>query len=94
MFGLAVQAVRTTDAKGRHTTTRRSLHQLPGCAIIQALAEGQLSANRWAHYQRLLAEQQTQAKLSEAVHQRRARHKAFGKMAKTVQRHKRLQRDG
>lgn len=30
----AVGAVRDTDAKGRHTTTRRELHRLPGGAVV------------------------------------------------------------
>lgn len=132
----STQDVRSGDAKGRHTTTRRSLFALPGdiclidtpgmrelrlapsndandavassfsdikvlaarcrfndcshqnepgCAIIEALADGQLSPDRWNHYQRLLAEQETQTKLSAAVHERRAQQKAFGRMARNAQ---------
>ena len=64
----------------------------PGCAVLAALSNGQISADRWYHYQRLLAEQRQQSRRAEAVHERREREKTFAKMAKRVQRGKALRK--
>ena len=130
------QAVRTADAKGRHTTTRRSLFQLsggvcvidtpgmrelkltadenaldagftdiqaligqcyfsdcshqsePGCAVVAALADGTLQADRWRNYQRLAGEQRQQSQQAEAIHERRERAKSFARMVKQAKRGK------
>ncbi len=120
------QATRS-DAKGRHTTTSRSLFRLPGrlciidvpgmrevglapesgvdkqfqdigryaahcrysdcthqqepgCAVREAVENGELSQDVWQHYLKLLAEERHN--ISE--HERRKRDRAFGKMVKGV----------
>lgn len=122
-------AVREDDAKGRHTTTGRTMHRLaaggwlidtpgmrelqladsadglegvfseiseiaracrfkdcshdaePGCAVRAALEAGRIDAERLRRYRKLAAED---ARNSEAVHERRARERGFGKMIKAV----------
>ncbi|HJU38286.1 MAG TPA: ribosome small subunit-dependent GTPase A [Tahibacter sp.] len=135
---LATQAIRDDDAKGRHTTTHRALHRLPGgawlidtpgmrelqltdvragidevfddvatlaqrcrfgdcrhetepgCAIAAAIASGALDAARVARWRKLVAED---AHNSATLAQRRARDRAFGRMADRVMADKRLRRD-
>lgn len=57
----------------------------PGCAILAALAEGRLEAERLRRWRKLLAED---AYNSESLAERRARDRAFGKMAKSVMKEK------
>ena len=143
LLGLAVNSseaqstggIREDDAKGRHTTTRRSLIVLPqndthqgglildtpgmrelqlanseegihhtfadiealsqhcrfndcqhqdepGCAVKQALADGELDVRRLKNYQKLLREN---ALNSASLAQKRANDKALGKYYKTTQ---------
>jgi ribosome biogenesis GTPase len=63
----------------------------PGCAILAALAEGSLEAERLRRWRKLLAED---ASNSESLAERRARDRAFGKMAKSAMREKTRRRDG
>lgn len=127
----------SSDAKGRHTTTARSLIRLPGgaciidvpgmrevglaprdagveqyfgsvheiasrcrfadcthqgepgCAVEAALERGELDADEWAHYCKLLAEQRHNV----AVHERRQRERHFGRMAREVLRAKQRRRE-
>lgn len=124
---IATQGIREDDAKGRHTTTARSLYRTetgalvidtpgmrelalsdagdgidelfddvtelaarcrfrdcahdaePGCAVQAAVATGTLDAARVERWRKLRAED---ARHSEALHQRRAREKTFGKIVK------------
>jgi ribosome biogenesis GTPase / thiamine phosphate phosphatase len=126
---LATQGIREDDAKGRHTTTGRSLHRLtdggwladtpgmrelqltdtaagvdevfadivqlakecrfadcthdgePGCAIQAAVEAGTLDPARLARWHKLAKEEVFN---TATLAQRRARDKAFGKMAKSV----------
>jgi ribosome biogenesis GTPase len=114
------------DSKGRHTTTSRSLHRLPGdlniidvpgmrevglapteggvarqfseietlakhcrfsdcthkeepgCAVKSAYERGELDADLWQHYLKLLAEERHNV----SEHERRQRDRAFGKMVR------------
>ncbi len=123
------QGIREDDSKGRHTTTARSMHLMPGgavlidtpgmrelqladceqgvsqtfadidawaqrcrfsdchhqgepgCAVAQAITDGQLSQRRLDNYLKLLREQ---AHNSASLEQKRAKDKQFGKMVKTV----------
>lgn len=130
LMGAALQAthgIREDDAKGRHTTTGRSLHRLatgawlmdtpgmrelqivdvasgvqavfadvaalaaacrfsdcghggePGCAVAAALADGSLDPARLKRYEKLRREERRN---SEAIHEKRARIKGFGRMAR------------
>jgi ribosome biogenesis GTPase len=126
---LDTQGIREDDAKGRHTTTARSLYRLaggawlvdmpgmrelqladaeagiddlfgdivalerqcrfsdcshtnePGCAVREAIAEGTLEPERLARFHKL---QREDALNSATLAQRRAKSRAFGKMAKAV----------
>ncbi|MBW2186122.1 MAG: ribosome small subunit-dependent GTPase A [Deltaproteobacteria bacterium] len=130
--------IREDDAKGRHTTTSRSLHFLPeggilidnpgmrelqlvdcedglsnlfeeieqlvqqckfnncqhttekGCAVIQAIENGDLDQHRLASYQKLKTEQMRN---SETISERRTREKGFVKMCRNVQSAKRERHD-
>lgn len=132
------QGIREDDAKGRHTTTGRALHRLPGggwlidtpgmrelqltdvragiaevfddvaalarrcrfgdcghgtepgCAIVAAIASGDIDDARVARWRKLVAEE---AHNSASLAQRRARDRAFGRMADQVMAEKRLRRD-
>jgi len=134
----ATGAIREDDARGRHTTTSRSLHFLQeggllidspglrelqlsdcasgvsslfediealvqscrfkncrhqsedGCAVTAAVSEGNLSARRFASYQKLMAEQERNA---ETIAERRRREKDFGKLCRSVQAGRRRERD-
>ncbi len=125
----ATAPIREEDARGRHTTSGRSLHQLPsggwlldtpgmrelqltdaaegiagvfadivdlaatcrfancrhesepGCAVLAAVEVGDLEAERLARFRKL---QREDAKNAEAIHERRAREKRFGKMVRTI----------
>ncbi len=131
---LATAAIREDDARGRHTTTGRSMHRLagggwlldtpgmrelqladvgegiedvfadiaavargcrfhdcrhhgePGCAVEAAVAEGTLDAERVARFAKLVAED---SRNSEAVHERRARERVFGRLSRAVNKEKR-----
>lgn len=135
---IETQAIREDDDKGRHTTTGRSLHQLPtggwlldtpgmrelqladvssgidgvfadivalaqacrfsdcrhesepGCAILAALAEGTLEAERLRRWRKLLAED---AYNSESLAERHARDRSFGKLVKSVMKEKNRRRE-
>lgn len=139
----AVSGIRETDAKGRHTTTTRSLYLVsgggmiidspgireiqlaqvsetslenvfadisqlaeqcrfsdcqhqnePGCAIQQAMENGELDAGRFQNYEKLLEEleRKVQPKQSEANveyrHQQKALHKKYRKILKDKQKRK------
>jgi len=58
----------------------------PGCAVRAAIESGSLDAGRLARWRKLIAEE---AHNSESLAQRRARGRAFGKMAKRVMKDKR-----
>lgn len=121
--------IREADAKGRHTTTARSMYYLPsggiildtpgmreiqltscedgvsqtfadveaiiqacrfsncqhtnepGCAVNQAIADGQLTERRVQSYQKL---QREQAHNAASLQQKRAKDKAFSKMCRQV----------
>jgi ribosome biogenesis GTPase len=132
LLGRGVQAtgeIREDDARGRHTTSGRSMHRLdaggwlidtpgmremqladaadgvehvfaeiaelaracrfrdclhqgePGCAVQMAIANGTVDPGRFKRYRKLLAED---ARNSEAVHERRARERGFGRMVKSI----------
>jgi ribosome biogenesis GTPase len=57
----------------------------PGCAVRQAAASGELEPARLARWRKLAAEE---AHNSEAIHERRAREKVFGKMVRRINRGK------
>jgi ribosome biogenesis GTPase len=134
---LATAGIREDDARGRHTTTGRSLHRLPaggwlidtpgmrelqltdagegidavfadivalagkcrfadcshdsepGCAVQAALADGTLEPARFERYRKLARED---ARNSEAIHERRARERGFGRMVKAAASRKRDRR--
>ncbi len=136
---LETAAIREDDARGRHTTTGRSLHRLaaggwlidtpgmrelqladagsgiedvfadivalagacrfadcrhesePGCAVRAALEAGTLDADRYARYGKLARED---ARNSEALHERRARERDFGRRVKNAGKAKQRTRDG
>jgi ribosome biogenesis GTPase len=123
------------DAKGRHTTTARtliplasgaciidvpgmrevglppsagavdahfrSLHELaahcrfadcrheeePGCAVRAAAERGELDADEWQHYRRLLAEERHNV----AAHERHQQERVFGRMVRAVKKEKERQ---
>jgi len=58
----------------------------PGCAVQAALADGRLDAARYARFVKLSAEEWRNA---EALHERRARERGFGKMVKAIVKDKR-----
>lgn len=124
----ATAPIREDDGKGRHTTTRRSIHLMPlggllldtpgmrelqladcdegvsatfaditrlaercrfgncqhdsepGCAVQNAINEGELEARRLESFRKLMREQQFN---SATLAQKRARDKSFGKMIKS-----------
>ena len=131
---IRTQAIREDDAKGRHTTTRRQLHVLPGscavldtpgmrglemtdaasgladlfpdlhaltgqcrfndcrhdaepgCAVLAAVASGDIDAPRLARWKKLIAEEQfNTASLAE----RKASGKALGKTSRQTQKRNR-----
>jgi ribosome biogenesis GTPase len=132
--GQATATIREDDARGRHTTTGRTLHRLtaggwlmdtpgmrelqladagqgiddvfadvaelaarcrfsdcrhesePGCAIRAALDDGAIEPERLARYLKLARED---ARNSEALHERHARERAFGKRVRDISRIKR-----
>ncbi len=57
----------------------------PGCAVRAALAAGTLDGTRLAHYLKLARED---ARTSEALHERRARERDFGRMVKRIMKEK------
>ncbi len=57
----------------------------PGCAVRMAMEEGSLDADRLKRFRKLAAED---ARNSEALHQRRARERDFGKRVRTAMRDK------
>lgn len=63
----------------------------PGCAVQAAIAKGALAGERLARYRKLARED---ARNSEAIWQRRARERGFGKMVKDIMREKRGRGDG
>jgi ribosome biogenesis GTPase / thiamine phosphate phosphatase len=125
----ATGAIREDDAKGRQTTSGRSMHRLeaggwlidspgmrelqlaeaaegveqvfaeiaelarecrfrdclherePGCAVRGAVENGTLDPARFKRYRKLRAED---LRNSEAVHERRARERGFGRMVKSI----------
>ena len=134
----ATGGIREQDAKGRHTTTHRQLHALPGggllidvpgmrelrvadveqslstvfadieelarhckftdcqhhgepgCAVQEAIANGELDYRRLANYQKLHREN---AQATASLAQKRAQGRAFAKMVKAVKRNKPANRD-
>jgi ribosome biogenesis GTPase len=135
----ATAGIREDDARGRHTTTGRSMHPLaaggwlldtsgmrelqladaaagvdsvfadiaalasrcrfsdcahdsePGCAVQAALADGSIDPARLVRYRKLAREE---ARNSEALHERHARARAFGKMTRGIMKAKRERWDG
>ncbi len=57
----------------------------PGCAVRAGLASGAVDADRYARYAKLARED---ARNSQALHQRRAREKTFGRMVRGINREK------
>jgi ribosome biogenesis GTPase len=57
----------------------------PGCAVRAAIAGGTLEQARFDRYRKLKRED---ARNSEELHQRHARERAFGKMAKAIMKEK------
>jgi ribosome biogenesis GTPase len=53
----------------------------PGCAIRAALEDGRIGSDRLRRYRKLAAED---ARNSEAVHERRARERGFGRMVRKI----------
>ena len=132
-LNIATQDIRADDAKGRHTTTARALHQVPGgglvidmpgmrelalidagdgiaelfddvealaatcrfrdcahqgepgCAISAAVAAGALDAARLGRWQKLRREDEATAQTRLEA---RRKDRAFGRMVKSVQKHK------
>lgn len=126
----ATQDIREDDARGRHTTTGRSLHQIPaggwlidtpgmrglgvaevdygidatfpeiseladqcrfrdcqhesepGCAVLAAIAAGEVDPDRLRRFQKLKRENQY---ATETIAQARDRYRKFGKMVKNAQ---------
>jgi ribosome biogenesis GTPase len=133
----ATAGIREDDARGRHTTTGRSLHRLaaggwlldtpgmrelqladaqdgiadvfadvvalaagcrfadcghdaePGCAVRAAIVDGTLDADRLERYRKLARED---VRNSEAIHQRRARQRRFGRVARAAMQEKKDRR--
>ena len=127
--GQETAAIRADAAKGRHTTTGRSMHRLaaggwlidtpgmrelqladvgtgieavfadivalarrcrfadcahdnePGCAVRTAIEAGELEPDRLRRFRKLVAEE---SRNSQALHERHARERAFGKMVKAI----------
>ena len=63
----------------------------PGCAVGAAIADGRLDPERLRRYRKLAAEE---VRNSEAIHQRRARERGFGRMVKAIMQEKKGQREG
>jgi ribosome biogenesis GTPase len=63
----------------------------PGCAVQEALAAGNLEAERLRRYGKLQAEDRRN---SESIAERRHRDRAFGRFAKSVMTAKRREKDG
>jgi len=63
----------------------------PGCAVLAAVASGELEPDRVRRWQKLVAEE---AYNTETLAERRARSKAFGKMARNAMREKMAKRGG
>ncbi|MBM3549593.1 MAG: ribosome small subunit-dependent GTPase A [Alphaproteobacteria bacterium] len=63
----------------------------PGCAIRAAIEDGSMAASRVKRWQKLAAEE---ARNTESLADRRARSKAFGKMAKRIMKEKRSRQGG
>ena len=61
----------------------------PGCAVARAVASGELEGRRVKRWRKLVAEE---AHNNESMSERRARDRAFGKMARTAMREKRARR--
>jgi len=61
----------------------------PGCAVRAAIESGALDPDRLTRWRKLVAEESYNR---EALHERRSREKAFGKMVKDVMREKRRRR--
>lgn len=126
---IATQDIRQNDAKGRHTTTARTVYRTPkgalvidtpgmrelglqeasegvdavfediadlaracrfsdcahetepGCAVRAAVEEGQVAPERLERWRRLRRED---AQASEALHERRSRERAFGRVVKNA----------
>lgn len=53
----------------------------PGCAVRAALADGSIDPERLRRYRKLMSED---ARNSEAMHERRARERGFGRMARKI----------
>ncbi len=62
----------------------------PGCAVQEAVAGGGLDPERLRRYRKLAAEE---ARNAEALHERRARERGFGRMVKEAARAKRSRHD-
>jgi ribosome biogenesis GTPase len=62
----------------------------PGCAVLKAIDDGGLDPERLKRYRKLAAEE---ARNAEALHERRARERGFGRMVKDVVRAKRARHD-
>ncbi len=62
----------------------------PGCAVLAAIDAGRLDPERLRRYRKLVAEE---ARNSEALHERRARERGFGRMVKEVARARRTRHD-
>jgi ribosome biogenesis GTPase / thiamine phosphate phosphatase len=137
--GIATQAIRDDDDKGRHTTTARALHRLPaggwlldtpgmrelqltdmraglddvfadivelaqtcrftdcrhqsepGCAVLTAIEAGSLDGERVKRWRKLAAED---ARNTESLADRRAKARAFGKLAAQIMKGKESRRGG
>ena len=63
----------------------------PGCAVREAVANGQLDEQRLHRYRKLQAEDRRN---TETLAERRARDRDFGKMVKSVMADKRLEKGG
>ncbi|HTV67930.1 MAG TPA: ribosome small subunit-dependent GTPase A [Rhizobiaceae bacterium] len=136
---IATQGIRAHDERGKHTTTGRALHRLPGggwlvdtpgmrelqltdaeagikdvfadlvmlarqcrfadcrhqtepgCAVQAAIASGEVDSARLHRWRKLVAEE---AYNNETLSERRARDRAFGKMARRAMQDKRARRGG
>jgi len=64
-------------------------HGDEGCAVSLAIGRGELDARRLASYDKLLREV---ARTTRTAHERREREREFGRTAKAVMRHKRMER--
>ena len=59
----------------------------PGCAVLAALALGELNEDEWQHYRKLLAEERRNI----AAHEQHRQQRAFGRMVRAVLREKQRQ---